>query len=128
MALKIILIILTSLGGYFLGDKLFLMTHGCLWGLGGGALLGAAIIILAKKMEKIASWIILAGIGGLIIGLVIANLFTYIFLTHSAQPPEIINYFSLLLNVVFGYLGLVVGVKKVREMDLSRLQSFASFP
>ena len=117
MILKLILIILTSLLGYFLGDKLFITQIASLIGLGCGAVLGLAIIILERKIEKMTTWVILGGVFGLVVGLFIANLFTHIFLTHSTQPPEAVVDMSLVINAIFGYLGLTMGIKKVKELD-----------
>jgi len=125
MILKLILIILTSLLGYFLGDKLFINRITSLIGLGCGTVLGLAIIILERKIEKMTTWVILGGVFGLVVGLFIANLFTHIFLTYSAQPPETVLDMSLLINAIFGYLGLTMGMKKVKELDLSRLKIFS---
>ena len=125
MILKLILIILTSLLGYFLGDKLFITQIASLTGLGCGTIVGLAIIILERKIEKMTTWVILGGIFGLVVGLFIANLFTHIFLTHSTQPPEAVVDMSLLTNAIFGYLGLTMGMKKVKELDLSRFKIFS---
>ncbi|MBP1709357.1 MAG: conserved rane protein of unknown function [Deltaproteobacteria bacterium] len=98
MILKLILIILTSLLGYFLGDNLFITQIASLIGLGSGAILGLAIIMLGRKIEKMTTWVILGGVFGLVVGLFIANLFTHIFLSHSTQPPEAVVEMSLLIN------------------------------
>lgn len=125
MITKLILFILISLWGYFLGDKLFIISNASFWGLGSGAILGLAIIAIERKIEKMASWVIFGGVFGLIIGLLIANLFTHIFLIHSARTSEIIIYLSIIINAVLGYLGLVMGIKKAKEIDVSRLKVFS---
>jgi hypothetical protein len=75
MILELILIILTSLLGYFLGDKLFITRIASLIGLGCGAILGLAIIILERKIEQMTTWVILGGVFGLVVGLFIAKPF-----------------------------------------------------
>ena len=125
MILKLIFIILTSLLGYFLGGEFFITRTASLVGLGSGSILGLAIIMLERTIGKVMSWVIFGGALGLIFGLLIANLFTHIFLTHSAEPNEAAIHVSLLVNAIFGYLGLVLGVKKIKEIDISRLKIFS---
>jgi len=125
MIINLIFIFLITLLGYFLGKTLFITPMASLTGLGGGALLGLAIIMIGRKIEKMTTGVILGGVFGLVVGLFIANLLTHIFLTHSSQPPEAVLDTSLLINAICGYLGLTMGIKKAKELDLSRVKIFS---
>ncbi len=125
MILKLILIILTSAWGFYIGDKLLVYSNAPLWGLIGGALIGFLIILIERKIEKITSWEVFGGVAGLIVGLIIANLFSYVFLANFSRPSSTVLYLCLGLNLISGYLGLVTGMKKVKEIDLNRFKIFS---
>jgi hypothetical protein len=67
MILKLILIILTSLLGYFLGDKFFITRIASLIGLGCGAVWACNHNTRAEN-QKMTTWVIL-GLFGLVVGL-----------------------------------------------------------
>jgi len=125
MILKLILIVLISIWGYCFGDQLLIIDHAEWFGLSGGLMLGSAIILLEKKIDKITFWEISGGLFGLIVGLIIANLFTKAFLFAVSQPSETLLPLTLMANAVLGYLGVVTGMKKVKEIDFGRLKIFS---
>jgi len=125
MIIKLIFVILTCSWGYLFGDQIFIFENAHLWGLFGGFTLGVAIIILEKKIEKNTYWEIIGGICGLIIGLLIANLFANVLLTNLTQQSKTITSLCFIFNVILGYLGLVMGMKKVKELDLKRFRRFS---
>lgn len=126
MILRITLIALFSLVGYLMGDTMFSFPNGAWWGLFGGSIVALSIVALEKRIEETASWIIFGGVFGLIIGLLVANLFTYVFLARFPQQPETFVYLCLVINAALGYLGLTIGMKKVREVDVSRFKIFST--
>ena len=125
MILRITLLVLLSLVGYVMGDTMFSVPNGPWWGLFGGTIVGLSVIALEKKIEEMAFWVILGGVFGLCIGLLIANLFTYVFLAEFSQQSETFVFLCLIINAALGYLGLTIGMKKVKEVDVNRFKIFS---
>ncbi|MCB4792735.1 MAG: hypothetical protein LHV68_12745 [Elusimicrobia bacterium] len=72
------------------------------------------IIIQAIPLDTI-----IAGILGIIFGLIGAKLLDYIvYLTDNTQLYEWLKNYSLLIKIIFAYFGLVIAVKKKSELDL----------
>lgn len=128
MILKIILIFLTSLWGYFGGAQLFPIPNAPLWGAVAGFAFGLSAILFVKRIEKGTLELIVGGTFGLIIGLVVANLLTYVIFTNSPQLSETMASLGFIVTIVLGYMGVVIGVKKVEEIDVSRFKLFSKGP
>ncbi len=83
---------------------------------------GAALVVLAAELaiQKIKLDDMVAGLMGLILGLVGASLINNIFpvLIDTPQITEMFANYRLLISVVFGYIGMVMGIKKKEELDL----------
>lgn len=67
---------------------------------------------LETQLQKMPAADLLAGIIGLIIGLVIASLFS----VTMSRIPFVGNYFSLAAVLFFGYIGINIGLKKRGEV------------
>jgi uncharacterized protein YacL len=67
---------------------------------------------LETRLQKMPVADLLAGIIGLIIGLVIASLFS----VTMSRIPFVGNYFSLATVLFFGYIGINIGLKKRGEV------------
>jgi uncharacterized protein YacL len=82
-----------------------------------GALTGFIFALLALSIEKIIKRaplkVIFGGTFGLVLGLVIAQLMGFAF--SALQNSSIRISISVILSCVFGYIGLVLGGKKVEE-------------
>jgi len=88
-----------------------------------GLLIGLAfslVIILAEILiQRIPLDTLIAGILGIIFGLIGAKLLDYtVYLMDNTRVYEIIKDYSLLIKVVLAYLGLVIAVRKKSELDL----------
>lgn len=89
-----------------------------------GILIGtaAAVIVIAVEIliQKVRLDDMVAGTLGLILGLIAASLlrFAVIGLIDSPEVTEIYNQYRLLISVVFGYIGMLIAVKKKDELDL----------
>ncbi|OGW14959.1 MAG: twitching motility protein PilT [Nitrospinae bacterium RIFCSPLOWO2_12_FULL_45_22] len=112
-----LLVIFTSGVGYYLllsqtGD----MTLG-LWGAVIGAVVAGLMIYLERGLEKVPLGSILYGGGGLVLGLILANLLTYsLFLAAKNSPISSIT--KVLLTIFLGYMGAIVGMKKGKELAI----------
>ncbi|MBI4379205.1 MAG: TRAM domain-containing protein [Nitrospinae bacterium] len=87
-----------------------------------GTIISFIIISIEISIRKQPAKVLIGGVTGLIAGLFIANLFTY-----SLSIPFIGNestfLINILINTIFGYLGLVIGAKKSYSFDLSNYRT-----
>lgn len=115
--LRLLLVVACSVSGYLLASHLPITHTLGIWIKWIGALAGFIFALLALSIEKIIKKaplkVIFGGTFGLFLGLVIAQLLGYAFsgLQNSAVRISI----SVILSCVFGYMGLVLGGKKVEE-------------
>lgn len=115
--LRLLLVVACSISGYLLASHLPITHTLGIWIKWVGALAGFIFALLALSIEKIIKKaplkVIFGGTFGLFLGLVIAQLLGYAFsgLQNSAVRISI----SVILSCVFGYMGLVLGGKKVEE-------------
>lgn len=128
MILPFILLTATALGGYAAARHLSAAPAAPWLGLLVGLLLGFVVIFLEKKISKIPFAELLGGIAGLVVGLVIANLFTRVILADVFHSSPVVVSLFLLFHAVLGYLGLVMGSRKTRELDLKRFRLFSKMP
>lgn len=88
-----------------------------------GIIIGFAfslLIILAEIfIQHIPLDTLIAGILGIIFGLIGAKLLDYtVYLMDNTRLYELMKDYSLLIKVIFAYLGLVIAVNKKSELDL----------
>lgn len=88
-----------------------------------GILIGTAVacgvILVEIIIQKIPLDDIVAGTIGLVIGLIAAKLLDYsIALTESPHLIGIAEKYSLMIKIVFAYVGMLIALKKKEEIDL----------
>jgi uncharacterized protein YacL len=125
MILRLILVAITSLCGYYLAGQVHDAAMAPWIGIAGGLLLGALIIAFEQRIAKITIWELLGGISGLILGLIVSNLFALAFLADVFEQSAVMTSAGLLFHAVLGYLGLALGMKKVNELDIKRFKLHA---
>jgi uncharacterized protein YacL len=115
--LRLLLIVACSVSGYLLASHLPVSHTLGVWINWVGALTGFIFALLALSIEKIIKKtplkVIFGGTLGLFLGLLIAQLLGYAF--SGLQNSAIRISISVILSCVFGYIGLVLGGKKVEE-------------
>ena len=115
--LRLLLVVACSVSGYLLASHLPITHTLGIWIKWVGALAGFIFALLALSIEKIIKKaplkVIFGGTLGLFLGLVIAQLLGYAF--SGLQNSAIRISISVILSCVFGYVGLVLGGKKVEE-------------
>jgi len=115
--LRLLLVVACSVSGYLLASHLPITHTLGVWIKWVGALTGFIFALLALSIEKIIKKaplkVIFGGTFGLFFGLVIAQLLGYAF--SGLQNSAIRISISVILSCVFGYIGLVLGGKKVEE-------------
>ncbi|MCX7816447.1 MAG: TRAM domain-containing protein [Syntrophales bacterium] len=135
MVIRLILVLACSISGFFIAyfssPSSPFPTLGW-WakpiGFIAGLLIALFVIKLEKDIRKLNLRVILGGVSGMIIGLVIALLLAHglNFVGKIKENQAIIPWVYVLLSGIMAYLGLVIGAKKVEEINifvLDRLQS-----
>jgi hypothetical protein len=115
MVSRIVFLLVFTAGGYLLGIREGEPYLGALWGAGAG-ILG---VVLEFLFSKTGAGTILSGIIGLSIGLVFAKLIYYPIKTLFVNIDEV--YTPVVLNAVFGYSGLLLGLRKGKSFSLSKI-------
>ena len=119
--LRLFLIIVCSLSGYFIFNRLWSFPLSLL-GLISGIILSLLTIELEKSIRKLPLRTITGGTVGLLFGIFISFLFVYGLRyipqwdISSSIPWE---YLYILITCVLGYLGLLLGSMKVGEQGFS---------
>ncbi len=128
MIIKIILILACSISGYaivyYTSYDSFLILKS-IAGLIIGLLIALLVIKIETDIRKLSLKIIVGGVAGMIIGLLIALIFSFglNFVSKISENEQAVPWIYLLVTGIFSYLGLVLGSKKIEEINFSRLES-----
>lgn len=116
LIIRIVLLGLFSLAGYFFfGSRAWPGWLGLIAGFG----VGAAIIYGETRLEGRSGREILAGVLGLILGLVVALLIGWVILQIPTVSDPHGTYIIIALALILGYLGAVVGMRKRGDIRFS---------
>ncbi len=119
IVLRMFLVLLCSTGGYYVAYDFLGSTYLAMWGFVAGLALSFLALFLEQRIVKHPLRAIVGGCIGLIAGLVVANLFSYVFLLGILGKgiPALLIY--ILMNCILGYMGLKVGSKKGGEFQVA---------
>jgi len=115
MILRIIFLLVFTTAGYLIGMREGISYQGAIWGAG----IGVIGLILEFLFSKIGVGTIFSGLVGMTIGILFAKLIYYPVKTLFVSMDVV--YIPVILNTLFGYSGLLVGLKKGRGFVLSDL-------
>ncbi len=110
---KIIFLGVFVTGGYLLGLREGLPYQGIIWGSG----IGILGLILDFLFSKVGVGALFGGLVGLSMGLILAKLIYYPIRTFFTSMEG--NYAPIVLNILLGYSGLFLGLRKGRGLALS---------
>src|SRR5574340_1252918 len=116
---RVLLSLACSVSSYFIVESYYGFPRSLL-----GLILGLLIALLVMKIEQAIKKVplknIFGGVVGMIIGLLIAFLLSYglSFVSNIMEKRQVVPWIYALLTGVLGYLGLVLGAKKVEELSL----------
>lgn len=115
LLMRSLLVIFASASGYLVvyeivGSKVAIA------GLVSGLLISVLALIFEERVKRAPLRIVIGGAVGLITGLVVANLLTYpVMLNFKDRYIELAVY--LITNIIIGYIGLSIGMKKGDEFQ-----------
>jgi uncharacterized protein YacL len=113
--MRISLIIFCSVAGIYLGQRLLNASYPSLWGGIVGGLVALGVILLEIIIKRASGKGIIGGIIGLMVGFFLTYLATKIFFPPSWDK----TLFSALIYALLGYMGFVVGVRKIKEFNVA---------
>lgn len=117
LVLRIVFILLSTLGGYFIGGE---GSHH-LMGAAVGFVAAILLMLLELYVARIPTKVLLTALMGLVAGLIVGNLlFLSLFFLTDAKG-SILPY---VYNLFFGYIGLVLGIR--RSGDIIEIFPFLS--
>jgi uncharacterized protein YacL len=93
--------------------------------MGIGLVIGILVILFERNIKRSPLKVVIGGAIGLVLGLLLANLLISAFFTALLEKVEVNFSVFLLINSALGYLGLILGVKKGKEFEITRLPWFA---
>jgi uncharacterized protein YacL len=95
---------------------------GALWGVG----IGLVIIAVELFIQKISSRAILGAVVGGILGLSVSNLLVRSFLSPGIQAYPLAFYIHSSIAFVCGIVGMMIGVKRIRNINSRSFRQFFS--
>ena len=119
MIIRILLMAACSISGYFIASSYYEFPI-TLIGLFSGLLIAISVIRAEQAIRKVSLRVIFGGVVGMIIGLFIAFFLAYglTFVGVTWEKQQVAPWIYALLTGIMGYLGLVIGSKKIEEFSL----------
>ena len=121
MIIRILLMAACSISGYFIGSAFTYHEFSlALIGLFLGLLIAISVIRAEQAIRKVSLRVIFGGVVGMIIGLFITFFLAYglTFVGVTLEKQQVAPWIYALLAGIMGYLGLVIGSKKIEEFSL----------
>ncbi|MEE8328386.1 MAG: PIN domain-containing protein [Thermodesulfovibrionia bacterium] len=119
MISRILFLLVFTVGGYLLGVREGMQYEGIIWGAG----IGTVGLILEFLFSKTSAGTIFSGLIGLSLGILFAKLLYYPIKTLFGNLDDF--YAQVILNTVFGYSGLLLGLRKGKDFTMySMIKSF----
>ena len=115
MQYRIIFFLVFAAGGYIVGAKEAIPYLGLMWGAGVGAL----ALILEYVLTMVGFGTVIVGLIGLSIGLLFAKLIYFPLKTIFVNMDG--TYIGLILNALFGYSGLLLGLRTGKDFTISNV-------
>ncbi len=123
--LRVLLFVICGMGGYTLAQEMSPSPPMPLLGLVGGLLLAALTLWIEKGIKQIPLKNLLGSFIGLILGIMVANLLSNVFLSNPYNHQQLVLPLFSVLYGVCGYMGLRIGFKKGEEIHVSGWKVFS---
>jgi len=119
LIVRVLLSLACSISSYFIVDSYYGFPRSLL-GFIIGLLVALFVMRIEQAIRKVPLRNIFGGVAGMIVGLLIAFLLAYglSFVSNIMEKQQVVPWIYALLTGVMGYLGLVLGAKKIEEFNL----------
>ena len=115
MILRFFLILICSIGGFFIAGELFGTKWALLWGAPGGVMVAILSILVEESVKKVSLRSLCGAALGLIAGFVVAKLLADAFLSDILGDTRISLAAYLVTYSIPAYIGMKIGLKKGEE-------------
>lgn len=117
MIVRLLLILACSASGFFIVYHYDWGWTQSLIGLFAGIVIAFCVIQIEQALRKVSLRVIFGGVAGMFMGLLMAFLFAYglSFVTNITEKRQVVPWIYALLTGIMGYIGLVLGSKKIEE-------------
>jgi uncharacterized protein YacL len=122
MILRLFLILICSLGGFFIGGEVYGTKWALLWGAVGGFVVAVLSILIEESVKRVSLRSLFGGALGLIAGFIVAKLLADAFLGEILDDTRISLAVCLVTYSILGYIGLKIGLKKGGEFSFASLK------
>lgn len=116
---RLILVFLCAGSGYLISFALLSSPILAFFGSGIGILLAIIVLLLERNFWEVPLRTILGALVGLVLGLIIANLFAFFVLIKFFKDPFLGGSVYILINSILGYLGVSLGWRAGQDIDPS---------
>lgn len=116
-AMQYLLIVFGSVSGYIIAKQISGDNLSAIVGAVSGFFISILTIIFEQRVKKTPLRIVIGGAIGLITGLVVSNLISYTITTQFIENHILKIFIYILVNLLFGYIGLSIGMKKGDDFD-----------
>ncbi len=123
--LRLLLFLICGISGYYLTTGISFDPRAGLLGFLSGLFLALLTFLLERELKKIPLKNLLGSFIGLILGFMVANLISNVFLSNLFNHQQIIFALYSGLYGICGYIGLRIGFKKAEEIHLSGWKLFS---
>ncbi|HDN95403.1 MAG TPA: hypothetical protein ENG76_04955, partial [Nitrospirae bacterium] len=115
MLYRIVIFLIFTAVGYLLGIKERLIYQGIMWGAG----IGLIALIIDYIFSIVGFGTVIGGLLGLSVGLLFAKLIYFPLISIFTNIDG--KYMTLVFNVLFGYSGLLLGLRVGKDFTISNL-------
>jgi uncharacterized protein YacL len=126
--LRFLLFLICGISGYYLATGLYPTLEVGLLGLLAGLLLAALTLLMENALRRIPLKNLLGGFIGLLLGEMVANLISNVFLSSLLTTQQIALPLYGGLYGICGYIGIRIGLKKGEDVQLSGWKVFSKNP
>lgn len=123
--LRFFLFLICGFSGYYFAGEISSSPQTGLWGLLGGIILASLALLVEARLKKIPLRNLLGSFIGFILGVIVANLISNVFLSNPFNHQPIVLPLYGVLYGICGYIGLKIGFKKGEEFHLSGWKFFS---
>jgi len=126
--LRLLLLLICGISGYYVTAEILPSPRMGLWGLFGGLVIAGLTLLIEGELKKVPLKNLLGSFIGLILGLLVANFISNVFLSNLFDHQQIAFPIYGVIYGICGYTGLRVGLKKGEEFYLTGWKSFSKSP
>lgn len=127
MILRFFLILICSIGGFFIAGELFGTKWALLWGAAGGVMVAILSILVEESVKKVSLRSLCGAALGLITGFLVAKLLADAFLSDILEETRISLAVYLVTYSIPAYIGIKIGFKKGEEFSFASLKGASRF-